>query len=139
MRILSPVFAALLAACTSQTGGGDSTSQCSWPASLDPPADGGPWTWHVGHAYLICKDGPDTAACVSDDPTTCPGPNAVPGGTYTDCVNQCQSTEYAVSAGGPPQPLPDGGYANPPEPNLAACRSAGVTPAGLGFYCCPCQ
>ena len=136
----------LVTACSSQVDTGTSgagsadLAECSWPASLDPPADGGPWGWSVARTYLTCKDGSATALCLSNDPTTCPGPNAIPGATFTDCVNQCMPNEYAVEEGGPPQPLPDGGFASPAEPNLPpACRSLGFTPAGTSYLCCPCS
>jgi hypothetical protein len=144
MRTTFLALAVVLTACSSQsdpTGvGASELPQCSWPASLDPPSDGGAWGWSVARTYLSCKDGDDTALCLSDDPTTCPGSNPIAGATYTDCVNQCHPDEYAVASGGPPQPLPDGGDAYPAEPNLpASCRSVGITPSGRGFSCCPCE
>ncbi len=124
------------AACSSTATGG-SLSACTWPASLDPPDAGG---WTVGRTFLSCKDGTDFAGCLSDDLTTCPGSNPIPGGTYTDCVDQCEPDEYAVATGGPPILEPDGGVGFRPQPVLpAACRSVGFIPAGVLYSCCPCQ
>lgn len=129
---------AIPAACSGNLGSASgSLSACSWPASLDPP-DGG--SWAVGRALLSCKDGTAFAECVSDDLTTCPGSNPILGGTYTDCVDQCEPDEYAVATGGPPILEPDGGIGFPPQPVLpAACRSVGVNPGGVQYACCPCE
>jgi hypothetical protein len=136
--ILATTLALTLpAACSGTTVTSGALSACAWPASLDPP-DAGSWT--VGRAFLSCKDGPDFAGCVSDDLTTCPRMNPIPGGTYTNCVDQCHSDEYAVATGGPPILEPDGGIGFPPQPVLpAACRSVDFTPGGVTYSCCPCQ
>jgi hypothetical protein len=131
-------FAAPIACSSTDTSEAHAAlAACAWPASLDSP-DGGAWT--VGRTLLQCKDGNATAICVSDNLTTCPGSNPIQGGAYTDCVDQCESDEYAVASGGPPILEPDGGIGWRPQPVLpAACHSAGNTPGGVSFACCPCQ
>jgi hypothetical protein len=105
----------------------------------------------VGRAYVVCKypsgvvcDGGFGASspgginmlCISDDPAGCPGCSAT-SGTAT-CMNRCAPNEYAVSCGGPPMQLPDGGFGGYQEPP-DACVGAGGTPAGNEYLCCPCQ
>ena len=48
------------------------------------------------------------------------------------CKNECESGEYAVACGviGPSR----GAAASPP----AGCAPLSMTPAGIGFACCPC-
>jgi hypothetical protein len=109
---------------------------CSWPANLD---DGGAG-WSVSRAWLKCAYGPDTELCSSDNLTTCPPSNAVAGGTATACVDQCATNEYAVGVGGPPYLLPDGAMGVRPSPDLpSTCHSVGALPAGVEYYCCPCE
>ena len=118
---------------------GADAGSCSWPAWLDPPDDAGGWVWHVAHYYLSCNLGSDFETCLSDDPTTCP---TVPGNPHvaTNCVDQCKPGEYAVGVGGPPLPLPDGGYSFPPQPTLpSTCRNVAFNPAGVMYSCCPCE
>jgi hypothetical protein len=129
---------------STDAGGGEESvtvTQCSWPASLNPPEDAGPWSWVVAHYYLSCKDGALNVNCLSNTPTTCPSIVTAPvGGSATDCVDQCNADEYAVGAGGPPQQLPDGGFTFPPTPVLPTnCRTVGSTGAGSFYSCCPCQ
>jgi hypothetical protein len=122
------------------TTGTTTVAQCSWPDSLNPPEDAGPWGWTVARYWLNCQDGPDHEGCLSNDPTTCPGPNAIPGATDSNCVDQCNANEYAVSSGGPPDMQPDGAVTFPPTPTLpASCRSLGGNPAGVSYSCCPCE
>ena len=81
---------------------------CSWPASLDRP-----------DAY--------TTACVASRvELKCP-PGTAPDATAS-CTNECMSTEYAVSCGGPgvTVPLP------------ARCRSLLAGPGGSVQGCCAC-
>jgi hypothetical protein len=121
-------------------GAGSTTVACTWPASVDPPDDAGPWGWQVARYLLTCEDGPDVETCLSNDPSTCPPPNAIPGATDTNCVDQCNANEYVVSAGGPPDVQEDGGVTFPPTPDLpASCRSIGGNPAGVAYSCCPCD
>ncbi|MGO8992391.1 MAG: hypothetical protein ACLQVI_03620 [Polyangiaceae bacterium] len=124
-----------------QGDGGTTTSgaQCSWPASLDPPEDAGPWGWDVARYLLVCNLGSGDEECMSNDASTCPSTFGATG-TPLDCVNQCNANEYAVAAGGPPQQLPDGGFTLPVTPSLpAACRSVGAVPSGASYSCCPCE
>jgi hypothetical protein len=135
----------VLGACGGQTSGSTSTtgspvaSSCAWPANLASQADAGSWAPSVGRYFLSCKDGAAFELCVSDDPTTCPGPNAIADGTLSDCVDKCNANEFVVAAGGPPQLQPDGGFLLPPSPDLpSGCRSVGNNPAGVTYSCCPC-
>jgi hypothetical protein len=137
----------LLSACGGSTSGDSATTsgsatvaQCGWPASLSPPPDAGPWTWKVGRYFLSCNDGTAFEDCVSNDPSTCPGPNAIAGATLSNCTDQCGANEYVVAAGGPPQPSPDGGFTMPPTPDLpTSCRFLSANPAGVSYSCCTCQ
>jgi hypothetical protein len=87
----------------------------------------------VARYFLQCGPGNDiTGLCLSDDPTACQGPNAIP-----HCTDQCEADEYAVSCGGPPVLDADGSVQPTPLPP-SACRSMGGTPGGNVFYCCPC-
>jgi hypothetical protein len=152
-RLASPVLAA--AACTSAgpdgAGGGSvDAGQCSWPTYLD---DAGPGACHVGRAFVqctyssgvVCDGGPSVYSpagldmgCLSEDPTSCAGCVSTSG--PATCHDVCPLDQYAVSCGGPPLVSPDGSvvtpqYQDPPD----ACVGVGVTPAGNGYYCCPCN
>ncbi len=127
------------AGCRSNANTGTAApTECTWPASASP-ADAGPWGPIAARYLLRCKDGPDFEICLSDDPNTCPGPNAIQGGTISDCVDQCAETEYAINAGGPPEFL-DGGAVFPPAYTPPAnCRSLFGSPSGVASWCCPCE
>jgi hypothetical protein len=118
-KMLGPlVWVVIAPACA---GNGDSAKTqpdeaklpaCKWPASLD---------------------GPDafTTACVASRTELKCGPvNTVPSppDAAADCTNQCMSSEYGVSCGGPgvAVPLPSG------------CRSLVAGPGGSVQGCCPC-
>ena len=125
-------------------------STCQWPASLN---DAGPGACSVGRAYVKCTypsgvnceagggaSSPEglTMLCISDDPTSCSGCGSTAGAAT--CTDMCAPNEYALSCGGPPHFNPDGGvdnftYEQPP----ANCVGMGGTPAGNGYYCCPCE
>jgi hypothetical protein len=126
-------------------------STCQWPASLN---DAGPGACSVGRAYVKCtyptgvsceggegassRQGGLTMLCISDDLTSCSGCGST-AGTAT-CTDLCAPNEYGLSCGGPPHFNPDGGgdnftYQEPP----ANCVGMGGTPAGNGYYCCPCE
>ena len=62
--------------------------------------------------------------------TQCPGPDAVPDETFSECEDQCDADEYAVECGGV-GPAP-----SPPLP--AGCRSLLSGPGGGITGCCPC-
>lgn len=102
-------------------------------SSLDPPVDAGP-AWTVGHYLLICKDGGASEICVSDATDSFPGTNAVPGGTLTDCTDECNADEYVVAYGGIG---PDSHAAQPSLP--PSCRFLGANPGGTEYDCCPCD
>jgi len=108
--------------------------QCRWPDSLD---DGGPGACAVARAYVQCTY-PSGAGCfcLNDDPTSCPecGPN-----TGAVCTSVCAPDEYAVSCGGPPRVLSDGGVGFDYQSAPASCTPAGATPGGNEYSCCPCR
>ena len=124
--------------------------QCRWPSDL---YDGGPGACRVARAYVQCvypsgveceggvgassPSGSLTMGCLSDVATSCSGCTSTSGAA--SCTSLCAATEYAISCGGPPRPLPDGGfgvdYQEPPD----ACTGAGGTPAGNAYFCCPCE
>ena len=122
--------------------------QCRWPDNLN---DAGPGVraCQVGRAFLQCiypsgvacgaiSSGPLTELCISDDPTSCPNCRPLPSGAT--CTDQCAPGHYAVSCGGPPLfPLPDSGAAPVYQDTPIGCTTAGVTPAGNTYSCCPCQ
>jgi hypothetical protein len=140
MRSLA-LFSLVLVACSGATAGSEHTGTqaidlaCSWPSSLDPPSDGA--SWAVGRYLLSCQDGTATETCVSEAPDACPGPNPVVGATPTNCTDQCQDDEYAVSVSALPEA--PGASAPPAAPALpASCHTQSVTP-GSALYCCTCQ
>jgi len=117
-------------ATTMSDGGVAGLPQCNWPASFDSAdaTDGQCWAARV---YLSCKGSNGGGmACMSNSPTECPGPNATPGVSYSNCENQCSSGEYALACGNPgPGPWPQ-----PP----ATCRMLPSGPGGGSVSCCPC-
>jgi hypothetical protein len=129
-------------------GGMDAAPRCQWPDSLN---DAGPEVraCRVGRAFLECTypsgtacgasaSGTLTVLCISDDPTQCPKCGPPPSGAT--CRNLCGPNDYAVSCGGPPlRPPPDGGVASVYQDAPAGCVSAGSTPAGNTYSCCPCM
>jgi len=130
--------------CPTSDAGGDgephtsldaasAAGQCHWPESLN---DAGPGACAVGYAYVDCRF-PSGAGClcISNDPTSCPGCGPGSGAT---CENRCASNEYAVSCGGPPRLLPDGGFASYQQAPDACVGIAG-TPGGNLYSCCPCE
>jgi hypothetical protein len=142
MVVLAVVVAAL-AGCTDGTGPLTSTSAsaqgsdggsaatslpaCSWPVALDP-TDAGDGRCRAARTLLSCRAGDVVEGCLSNDPTECPGPKAVPG-PFT-CAVQCDAHEYAIVCGAVgPAPFV------PPPPG---CRTKGAGPGGPAFYCCPC-
>jgi hypothetical protein len=125
------LIAAAPLACTANNGGGAANDligrrQCSWSSSLD---DAGSTGCHAAAAFVECKNAAgEGCACLSDNSLTCDGCQAV-GAT---CRDVCAADQYAVACGGVG---PGAGAFTPP----AGCTSAGVTPGGVGYYCCPCQ
>ena len=121
------------AARKSEDAGARDAGQCRWPDSLD---DAGPGACSVGRAYIQCTY-PSGAgcACLSDDPTGCPGCGPASGAV---CTSVCSAGEYAVSCGGPPLVLADGGAGFDYQSAPSGCRAAGGTPGGNEYSCCPC-
>ena len=110
---------------------------CSWPASLDPSDAGSRGQCVAGRAYLSCAGsnggGED---CLSDDLTQCPGPNATPGVTYSNCKDLCDEDEYAAICGTVGPPPADASMAAMQPPS--GCRMVAANPGGAEPYCCPC-
>lgn len=81
----------------------------------------------AARTWLSCdSNGGATELCLSEDASHCPGND--PG---ANCRNACKPSEYVAACGGVgPGPVPD-----PP----AGCRAVGAVPAGVAFYCCPCN
>jgi hypothetical protein len=108
-------------------------TSCHWPASLDP-TDAGAGRCRAKRHRLSCSGG-DAGVfeeCISDRADQCEDSGIVPGVTFT-CRDQCQAGEYGVVCGG------IGPNAPPSDPPAASCRSGAPTPAGVAFYCCPCD
>ena len=107
--------------------------QCQWPDSLN---DAGPGACAVARTYVACTyPAGGGCSCLSDDPTSCPecGPS-----TGATCRSMCGANDYAVSCGGPPQPIADGGVGFEYQSVPAACSVLAVTPGGNAYACCPC-
>jgi hypothetical protein len=107
-------------------------TQCSWPPALN---DAAPRACRAARAFVACSY-PSGAGCecLSDGATSCPGCGPGSGAT---CHDNCAGNEYAVACGGVGPPLPDAGNSNAEPPST--CHLAGVVPAGIAFYCCPCE
>jgi len=111
-------------------GGPSVLPQCSWPAAYGA-ADAAIGECQAARVYLHCQGSNGGGeGCLSDNPTECPGPNAMPGVTYSNCENQCNPDEYALGCGAPgPGPWPQ-----PPT----TCRMLPAGPGGGTISCCPC-
>ena len=103
---------------------------CAWPASL-VDENAGRGACHAARALLSCVGSNQTFEdCLSNDPAACPGPASMPGVTFT-CHDVCAPHEYGVACGS----IGPGPISDPP----AGCHDPLATPAGIVFYCCPCQ
>jgi hypothetical protein len=106
---------------------------CTWPASLDPVADGAVGRCVAARAYLSCTSASGAGeACLSDDPAQCPASAGSPVAveTFSGCQDQCHADEYAVGCGGAgPGPWP---------PPPTGCRAGPIGPGGGTISCCPC-
>lgn len=102
---------------------------CTLPAGLAPLSAGGSReTCIAAQALLTCEaSSGDGAICLSDDPSQCPGTMTM---DFT-CHNECAADEYGVACGGV-------GPGNVPAPP-AGCKRGIPDPAGIVFYCCPCE
>lgn len=131
-----PLLLALLgcsagsSANTATGTGGDTLPACTRAAGLadvDAAASG---LCIAARAYVTCTfSNGGGEGCLSDDPTECPGSDPG-GGTDPSCEDKCSAAEYGVACGGPGPTS----SAQPP----AGCQSAGTTPGGVEFFCCPC-
>jgi hypothetical protein len=98
---------------------------CSWPASLNDSRT----TCSASRAQVSCTyPNGSGCGCTTSGAIECAGCGPNSGAT---CQDQCAATEYAVACGGVgPGPVPD-----PPS----SCRFTGAVPAGIAYYCCPCE
>jgi hypothetical protein len=127
----------------------DAYGQCTWPAYLD---DAGPGACGVGRAFVQCSypsgvtcDGGGGAFspqgvdqdCISNDPASCSGCTSTTGAAT--CKSICAPNEYAVSCGGPPDFSPDGNSSFENQEAPDGCVGVFGTPAGNGYFCCPCE
>ena len=121
--------------CSSTRGqpgadGSAALTACAWPSSFDR-TDGAADQCVAARMYLACTAADGSGeACLSDDPTQCPGPERVVGTTFGNCRNLCLPNEYAVACGGV------GPDRSVPLP--AACRGLPPNPGGVAIGCCPC-
>lgn len=78
---------------------------------------------------LTCSRGDGSSSiCLSDVTNACPELDE----SFDSCESRCEDGEYAMACGGV-NPMNE--YEQPPE----VCRSAGATPGGVVYYCCPCE
>jgi hypothetical protein len=126
----------------SSDGGGEGTSlpACSWPAIYDAPDSStfGTTGQCVASRVLLSCAGSNGGSeeCASDNPTQCPGPNATPGVTYSNCQNQCRSDEYALFCGTIGPSIVDASATNTPPAN---CLGSAPNGGGREPFCCPCS
>jgi len=125
-----------LGACSSPNlDGGDSgtsrsgAAECRWPDALNG-ADGRTACSPM-RALVSCRDPAGYGCgCTTDGAVTCDC-SAIGGAGPWTCTSTCAADQYVVACGGVgPGVVPD-----PP----AHCTSAGAVPAGIAYYCCPCQ
>jgi hypothetical protein len=116
---------------TSAGGTAPWLESCQWPQSLDSPDAG---ACRAKRAFVQCSlPSGGTSFYLSDDPTQCP--SCGPDGGAT-CQNECAADEYAAACGSiPPLEGAPPVSENPPD----GCHMVLPTPAGIAFYCCPCQ
>jgi hypothetical protein len=100
-------------------------ASCAWPASLNNART----TCDAARALIACTY-PSGAGCgcTTDGALECSGCGPSTGAT---CQDQCAASEYVASCGG----VGPGAVPQPP----ANCRFASAVPAGIAYYCCPCQ
>ncbi|MES1208112.1 MAG: hypothetical protein ABUS79_19430 [Pseudomonadota bacterium] len=104
-------------------------NQCRWPETLDG-ADGRT-ACKPARALVACHDpAGDGCGCSTDGGATCDCSAIVGAGPWT-CTSSCASNQYVVACGG----VGPGAVPDPP----VGCKSAGAVPAGIAYYCCPCQ
>jgi hypothetical protein len=112
---------------------------CSWPAIYDDAdaSTAGATGQCVAARVLLSCAGSNGGGeeCGSDNLTQCPGPNATPGVTYSNCQDLCQSDEYVLFCGAIGPPPAD---ASPTSSPPANCRMAAANPSGREPYCCSC-
>jgi hypothetical protein len=92
---------------------GADQSACTWPSSLDK-TDAYTPACVASRTYLNCG----AVTSVSADGST----------AGASCTNECTSDEYAVTCGGPADPVP----------LPSSCRSLVAGPGGSAAGCCPC-
>jgi hypothetical protein len=111
---------------------------CSWPSiyETDAAAQGVGGSCFAGRAYLSCSGSNGGGeGCLSDNLMSCPGSNATPGVTYSNCQDVCELDEYVLLCGTIGPPLDASPTSTPP----ATCHlSRAINPGGREPYCCPC-
>jgi hypothetical protein len=108
---------------------GSKVTECRWPDTLNG-ADGRTACAPV-RAMVSCHDPRgEGCGCNTDGGATCDCSSIVGGGPWT-CTSACAANQYAVACGGVgPGPVPD-----PPT----GCVFSSAVPAGISYFCCPCQ
>ncbi|HSS40453.1 MAG TPA: hypothetical protein VLT58_16925, partial [Polyangia bacterium] len=103
--------------------------QCHWPEALNG-ADGRT-ACAPARAMVSCRDPRgEGCGCTTDGGATCDCSGIVGGGPWI-CTSSCAANQYVVDCGGVgPGPVPD-----PP----AGCVFSSAVPAGISYYCCPCE
>jgi hypothetical protein len=106
---------------------------CSWPAQFN---DAAPRACHAGRVLVVCAT-PGAGAgclsfCVSEGPVQCSKSNCP-----APCQSQCADNEYGLICGGIGPPPPDASAADEQPPSQ--CRFVSAVPAGIGWWCCPCE
>jgi hypothetical protein len=107
------------------------TPSCSWPSSLDP-SEASTGQCLAASFLLLCRGPSGGTQCLSNSPMNCSmqGDEMADGASSENCMNLCNTKEYALSCGGP-GPTP-----SPPPP--AGCRPLSAGPGGGTIACCPC-
>jgi hypothetical protein len=125
--ILAGAVLLTASACSGNSSDSPSHPSGSLPACpLFDPADASYQGCRAERAYVKCSAANGiSAACLSNDPTQCPG-----AASFFTCADACNTNEFGISCGGIG---PQGGPAVP-----STCRAMAPTPAGIIFACCPC-
>ncbi|HXJ20649.1 MAG TPA: hypothetical protein VMT03_10480 [Polyangia bacterium] len=99
-------------------------SECHWSSGLSD-ADGRTACVPARALVQCTSPGGGGIGCTTDGQISCAGVGE------SACVSSCATNQYVVSCGGVgPGPVPD-----PP----AGCTFESAVPAGIAYYCCPCE
>jgi hypothetical protein len=127
----------LLIACSGNAAkdtadGSVTATQCGWSASLD---DSGPGGCSAARVLVSCTLASGAGCgCVSNGPIECSSCGPANGAT---CKDVCALDEYVVACGGIGPPPADAAVGNTQPPS--ACHFSAAVPAGIAYYCCPCE